>query len=219
MLNGRVLVVAPLPDPSNSFSGDRKVYTTKVGIANRLPGLRPGMSAHVEIRVSEQDNVLSVPVEAVVRIGGKDHVAAKTPGGHFAWREVTAGVSNGKFVEIQQGIQVDERLALDPQALMNDEEKGDALRGKSTREAVKPADSAKAKAKASGRGGRVFSAPLLQKLRDISPDDRARMKSASPDERLEILKKAGFTEDELRQINGLAAPARPIDGPPERSDP
>ena len=195
VLNGRVLLVAPLPDPSNSLSGDRKVYTTKVGIANRLPGLRPGMSAQVEIRINEQNNMLGVPVEAVVLIGGKDHVAVKTPGGGFAWREVTVGVSNGKFVAIQHGIQVDERLALDPRALMSEDEKGDALRGSSNWEPVKPADPGKARAK--GRGGRVLSSPLLQKLRNISPDDRVRMKSASPDERVEILKKAGFTEDDL----------------------
>src|SRR5262249_34974553 len=67
VLNGRVLDVAPLPDPSNFFSSDRKVYTTRVAIANRLPGLRPGMTAQVEILADQKDNVLSVPVEAVVR--------------------------------------------------------------------------------------------------------------------------------------------------------
>src|SRR5262249_39122485 len=35
VLNGRVLDVAPLPDPSTFFNRDAKVYTTRVGIANR----------------------------------------------------------------------------------------------------------------------------------------------------------------------------------------
>ena len=43
--------VAPLPDPSNFFSSDIKVYTTKVRIDQPLPGLRPGMTAQVEILV------------------------------------------------------------------------------------------------------------------------------------------------------------------------
>ena len=73
------------------------------------------------------------------------------------------------------------------------------------------------------RGPRTGGAesPLLPCSRSfgtISPDDRERMKSAGLDERVEILKKAGFTEDELRQIKGMAAPAGPTDGPPEGSD-
>ena len=42
-LNGEVLFVAFLPDPYLGHGSI--VYTTKIGIANPLPGLRPGMSA------------------------------------------------------------------------------------------------------------------------------------------------------------------------------
>ena len=124
--------------------------------------------------------MLAVPVEAVVQIDGKDHVAVKTPGGTFAWRDVTLGVSNGRFVAIQQGIQVDERLAVDPRALTSEKDKADSLRGQSSKEKVKPDAPSKAKARARGRGDRVLSAPLLQKFRNISPENRASLKSAKP---------------------------------------
>ena len=218
MLNGRVLSVAPLPDPMNSFAEDQKVYTTKVGIANRLPGLRPGMSAQVEIRVDELDNVISVPVKAISRIDGKEHVAVATDVGKFAWREVSLGMSNGKFVEIKQGLQVGEWLALDAQALMNGE-KDDAVRKSEKRDPVKPADPAQVKVKAKAKRARVLNGPMLQKFRDMSAEDRARLKSASPEKRAAILKEAGFTEDELRQVNEMVGPPRPNDEPKDGSDP
>src|SRR5207249_1884765 len=57
-LPGVVERVAPLPDPSTFFRSDRKVYSTKVRLEKNLPGLRPGMSAQVEMLLTELDNVL-----------------------------------------------------------------------------------------------------------------------------------------------------------------
>ena len=50
--NGLVQSVSPLPDANTFFGSDIKVYTTQVAIENGPSGLRPGMSAKVEILVS-----------------------------------------------------------------------------------------------------------------------------------------------------------------------
>jgi HlyD family secretion protein len=121
--DGTVTDVAPLPDTLNPFSSDIKVYTTKVRIDRPLPGLKPGMTAQVKIFVNEIDNVLSVPVEAVVHYDNKDHVAVKNPGGGFEWREVTLGLSNEKQVEVKQGIQSGELVAIKPGDLLSEEQK------------------------------------------------------------------------------------------------
>jgi RND family efflux transporter MFP subunit len=208
-LNGRVLDVSPLPDPSSFFSSDRKVYTTKVAIANRLPGLRPGMTAQVEILIDEKDNVLSVPVGAVAHYEGKDHVAVQKPGGGFDWREVTLGTSNDKSVEVKEGLGTGEHVVLNWLSLMSEAEKRAKLGTppKATKPANRPEAGRKEiavpprpAAKAKGRGAGRASNPVFQKLRDFPQEDRARLKSASPEERIEILRKAGFTEDELRQL-------------------
>ena len=81
------------------------------------------MTAQVEILVTELDNVLSVPVQAVVHYDDKDHVAVKKPDGGFEWREVTLGVSNDKLVEIKKGIESGEHVALDPRSLLTEEER------------------------------------------------------------------------------------------------
>jgi HlyD family secretion protein len=124
VLNGTVHDISPLPDSTNFFSSDIKVYTTKVTIDQPLRGLRPGMTAQVEILVSELDNVLSVPVEAIVQYDNKDHVAVKKADGSIELRAVTLGLSNGRTVEVKQGIMSGEIVVIKPLTLLNAEQKG-----------------------------------------------------------------------------------------------
>ena len=63
--------VAPLPDPRSFFSQDIKVYPTHVRIDDPIPSLRPGMTAEVEILVTELDDVLSVPIQAFLVYNGQ----------------------------------------------------------------------------------------------------------------------------------------------------
>jgi RNA polymerase sigma factor (sigma-70 family) len=124
VLTGRVVQVHPRPDPNTGFmQQDPKVYTTRVEIDKGLPGLRPGMSAQVEILIADLDNVISVPVTEVIYFDDKEHVAVQKPGGGFEWREVTLGVSNGERVEVKQGIQSGEIVIPDPRTLGRAEEK------------------------------------------------------------------------------------------------
>jgi multidrug efflux pump subunit AcrA (membrane-fusion protein) len=123
ILQGKVRSIAPLPDLKTFLSGDVNVYTSRVSIDKRLPGLRPGMTVQVQIFVNELDNVLSVPLRAVNRLEGKDRVAVKRPDGGFEWREVILGRhSSDYFVEIKQGIQSGESVILNPRAWMRSKE-------------------------------------------------------------------------------------------------
>jgi len=121
-LMGRVVDVAPLPDQTSFFSSDIKVYTTRIKIENPLPGLRPGMNAEVVILVDRKEDVLSVPVQAILEYGGKDHVAVRTPEG-YERREVTLGATNDEFVEIAKGVSAGQFVALNPIVLLSDTEK------------------------------------------------------------------------------------------------
>jgi HlyD family secretion protein len=132
-----VLDVAPLPDPANSFSPNIKVYTTKVRIDEPLSGLKPGMTARVEIMVSELDNVLSVPVEAIVRYDDNDRVAVKKSDGGIEWREVTLGQSNDRFVEVKRGIKSGEIVVIKPLPLLSDDQKR-LMKSSPTPPATKP---------------------------------------------------------------------------------
>jgi multidrug efflux pump subunit AcrA (membrane-fusion protein) len=126
VLDGTVTDVAPLPDTASFFSSDIKVYTAKVAIDHPLPGLRPGMNSEVEILVDRLENVLSVPVQAVLEFDGKDHVTKKIDD-RYVQTEVALGPSNESFVQVTKGVSANELLVMDPSSLMTDEEKNKAF--------------------------------------------------------------------------------------------
>lgn len=233
-LDGSVVDKAPLPDPTSFFSSDIKVYTTHIKIDNPLPGLRPGMNAEVVILVDRKENVLSVPVQAILEYGGKSHIAYRTANG-YERKEVTLGASNDKFVEVTNGASAGMVVALNPISLLSDDERrellssgrakknwqgGEGQEGEETpgegasgapggggapgaTPGGAPGDAAKAKAKSKAKGkGGGFGA-LGEKFRNIPPEDLAKMRSGTDEERTEILKKAGFTDAEIEQAKQM----------------
>jgi hypothetical protein len=90
-------------------------------------GLRPGMSAQTEILVTELDNVLSVPIQAVLPYANKYHIAVKTPAGQYDRRPVTLGINNDRLIEVKSGLKTGDIVALNPIALMSEEEKREAF--------------------------------------------------------------------------------------------
>ncbi|WP_233579141.1 efflux RND transporter periplasmic adaptor subunit [Tautonia sociabilis] len=229
-LNGTVMEVKPLPDPTSFFSSDVKVYTTLVKIENGHEGLRPGMTAEVTILIAHLDDVLSVPVQAIIEYGGEHHVWVARPDGTFENRTVTVGLSNTKYVEIKDGLEEGERVALDPRAIMTEAEKRDAFGAGGDKKAAEDMgnwseeDAAKAKAagaqpsvrEAGGPGGPAgpgvggpggpgggMNPAVFQKFQNISPEDRQRLRDASDEERKEIMRKAGFTDAEIQQMDQM----------------
>ena len=85
------------------------------------------MTARVEILVTNLDDVLTVPVKAILAFDGKDHVAVKKPDGGFDWREVELGVSDGKIVQVKEGLKSGDDVILDSLSLMSETEKHQKL--------------------------------------------------------------------------------------------
>jgi RND family efflux transporter MFP subunit len=123
VVSGVVRTVAPFPDRGSYANSRMNVYPTMVSLERSLPGLRPGMTARVDILVAEREHVLSVPVEAILVYDNRPHAAVTKPDGTFDWREVTLGIANDKFVEVTKGISSGESIALDPLSLLSDVEK------------------------------------------------------------------------------------------------
>ncbi|WP_406700059.1 HlyD family efflux transporter periplasmic adaptor subunit [Singulisphaera sp. Ch08] len=118
-LVGTVEGIAPLPDPSSSSTPNARFYTAHITIEDGPAGLIPGMTAQVEIRTPELENVLYLPVPSVVYYDRSDHVAVKNNDGGFEWRKVTLGLSDGYLIEVKEGLQSGEVIALEPAPLLN----------------------------------------------------------------------------------------------------
>ena len=229
VLNGKVESVQPLPDPSSFFASDIKVYTTQVAIDKGHGGLRPGMTAQVEILVTQLDDVISTPVQSILEFKGKDHVYVITPEGPVR-REVKLGISNDKFVEIKEGLKAGEEVAMNPGSLLTEAEKREAFatsaKGATKKEWSKeaiaagktagapgapgaggdPAKKKDASKKKGGRGG-MANNPIMQKIRglttkNLTPEEQAKLRDFSlpQSEREALYKKAGVTPEDLEQM-------------------
>ncbi|MHC5541639.1 efflux RND transporter periplasmic adaptor subunit, partial [Singulisphaera rosea] len=112
---GVVTAVPTLPDPT-ARTRPEKVFSTTIKFDEAQPNLRPGFTASVEILVDELEDVLLMPLAAVLHEEGRTRVAVKKSDGTFEVRDVTLGASNDTHVEVMKGIHDGEFVALDPVA-------------------------------------------------------------------------------------------------------
>jgi HlyD family secretion protein len=113
-LPGVVHKVARLPDPPDSWlNPDLKVYSTEIRLEEIPEGLRPGLSAKVDILVADLGEVLAVPVQAIAGTADRPTVEVLTPDG-LEVRPIQLGLTNDVMAEIQGGLEVGEQVVLAP---------------------------------------------------------------------------------------------------------
>jgi len=114
VIDGEVTKLGVLPDTQNRYmSPDTKVYLTTVSINGAHDWVKPGMSAKVEILVNRLENIVYVPVQAVVPDNGKQFCYVGS-GSKPERREVEIGEFNDDFIEIKKGLKEGELVLLRP---------------------------------------------------------------------------------------------------------
>lgn len=96
---------------STWFNEYVKWFPTTIGLVKQIPGVRPGMSANVEILVDELKDVLLVPVQYVQTRSGRSYCIVLSEG-EQARRQVVLGAGNNSFVEIKEGLKEGEVVLL-----------------------------------------------------------------------------------------------------------
>jgi len=110
---GLVSKVALLPDTSSRFGNpDLKVYNTEILVSDEIPEVKPGVSAHAEILITNLVDVITVPIQAVTTLKGKPVVYTEGSGARAVPVEV--GLFNTKFIQIVSGLKVGDRVMLSP---------------------------------------------------------------------------------------------------------
>jgi HlyD family secretion protein len=111
---GTVASIAPLPDAQRMWMNpDLKVYTTEIYIEGNGGTLRTGMSCQAEIVIQQYPDALSIPIQAVLRIGGVPTVYVKK-GDIFDPRKIETGMDNNKVIHVLSGLEVGETVLLTP---------------------------------------------------------------------------------------------------------
>jgi HlyD family secretion protein len=123
VLRGHVDAVANAPSQQDFWAADVKVYTTKIAIDEEVEGLKPGMTAEVNIAIADAiDHALLLPIQAIV--GSVELGATRKcfvmKNGVPEEREITVGMSNEKDAQILAGLVEGDQVVTNPKVLVGD---------------------------------------------------------------------------------------------------
>lgn len=129
-LDGVVSSVSPVTAPAGWWTGNEVRYDTFVDLPS-VEGLRPGMSAEVEILIARYEDVLTIPVAAVVETDTGTFCWVKTAEGPQR-RTLKLGDSNDVFTVVEAGLKEGDEVVLNPLAF------GEAQAAAKTRDEANP---------------------------------------------------------------------------------
>ncbi len=112
---GKVEYIYPSLDP--------KTRTLKVRLRfdNPEEALKPNMYANVKIFGGAKNDILVIPMEALIRTGRNERVIVALGEGRFEARTVNAGIESGDWVEIVSGLKAGEEVVVSGQFLIDSE--------------------------------------------------------------------------------------------------
>jgi len=117
LYRGRLQSISSVPVPGSWPNTDLKEYEAVIEIlddASRVRKLKPGMTAQVRIIVEDRkENVLQIPVQAVVSFSGRFYTYVVAKGGPER-RELKVGDANDEYMEILDGVAVGEPVVMSP---------------------------------------------------------------------------------------------------------
>jgi HlyD family secretion protein len=142
IMNGKVTEVGNSAITSlsstSSTATESKDFKTVITLDHPPLTLKPGFSATADIIIEEKNDVLSVPISALVIVekddaakkGGKSEregvfVAAK---GRSVFREVKKGIAGDMYIEIASGLKEKEEIITGPFAMLKKLKDGDKIK-------------------------------------------------------------------------------------------
>jgi len=104
--------------PIQATSSQAVDFEVKIAVPH-YPGMLPGMSANAEIITAKKDNVVRIPLQALVARDKKNGVY-KIEEGKTIFAEVVTGITEAMWVEIKEGLDEDDLIVSGPiKTLMN----------------------------------------------------------------------------------------------------
>ena len=102
LLKGKITHISPVAAKINWNAADVKVYPVKIAIEDP-PGLKPSMSAEVQITTGDRKAVLHIPIQAIVGFG-RDRVCFVKSGNEIVERKIVTGMGNLEVIEVKEGL-------------------------------------------------------------------------------------------------------------------
>lgn len=125
-LQGEVESIANQPESAGRFGANIKEYPTVVRINGRPEDLKPGLTAQVEILVANLKDVVRLPVSSVVEMRN-GYACWVMENGKAERRDIEVGMTDGEYVEVKTGIEVDEVVYLNPRSVIDEAQVDEAV--------------------------------------------------------------------------------------------
>jgi RND family efflux transporter MFP subunit len=101
---------------TRNVSLDTRTMETEIDVPNKDLSLTPGMYANTTLELERKVNVLTIPVQAVLRNGDQSSVLVLDSQNHVHTRKVTLGLQGSTLVEIKEGLAEGDRVITGGQA-------------------------------------------------------------------------------------------------------
>ncbi|MDA7901994.1 hypothetical protein N9B48_03115, partial [bacterium] len=120
VIQGEVVSIASVARPAGWWTGNMVKYDAIIKLPEGTVGLKPGMSAEVEIVLSEYKDVLKLPVSAVLETTQDSLCWVRNRSGEIERRIVEVVEGNEVYVVINRGVDLGEEVVLDPVAFIRE---------------------------------------------------------------------------------------------------
>ena len=87
-----------------------RTMETEIDVENKDLSLTPGMYANTTLELERHDNVLTIPVQAVIRTGNQSSVLVVDNQNHVQTRAVTLGLQGSMLTEVKSGLAEGDRV-------------------------------------------------------------------------------------------------------------
>ncbi len=117
-LDGKVKSVSSVTRPAGWWTGNVVKYDTIIELPS-VGGLKPGMSAEVKVLIKRYEDVLTIPVTAVVQTATEDLCWIRTPQG-LERRLLQLGDTDDTSLIVEGGLQEGEEVVINPLAYVEE---------------------------------------------------------------------------------------------------
>jgi cobalt-zinc-cadmium efflux system membrane fusion protein len=110
--NGVIRYIGDVVDPTS------RTVKIRCDVTNVDHQLKADMFARISVEIGSHGHVVAVPVKAIIRLAEKSYVFVQHSPEVFERREVQLGLTFGDFVEVLEGLQNGDQIAVEGPLLL-----------------------------------------------------------------------------------------------------
>ncbi len=113
-LSGKLASISEIPSQESRRGEDVRHFMGILKLDHSAPGVKPGMSAMIDLNLVRREDILAIPHEAVISDRGQYDCYVLTAGNQIERRTIHVGKSTPELIEVAEGLKEGEEILLNP---------------------------------------------------------------------------------------------------------